>query len=172
MEIVSYVLEGELAHRDSMGNGEAIRPGEVQRMTAGTGVRHSEYNHAPDQTTHFLQIWLLPERAGLAPGYEQKAFSAADKRGKLRLVASPQGQDGAVTLHADARIHVGLFDGAEAAEQALDPQRLAYVHLARGRLVVNGQLLQAGDALKLDGEARLTLAGGEQAEVLVFDLAR
>ena len=172
MEIVSYVLSGELAHRDSLGNGAAILPGEVQRMTAGTGVRHSEFNHAPDQTTHFLQIWLLPERSGLAPGYEQKAFPEADKRGRLRLVAAPDGRDGAVTLHADARIHVGLFDGAEAAELALDPQRLAYVHLARGRLVANGHTLQAGDALKLDGERQLSLSGGEQAEVLVFDLAR
>ena len=172
MEIVSYVLSGELAHRDSLGNGAAILPGEVQRMTAGTGVRHSEFNHAPDQTTYFLQIWLLPERSGLAPGYEQKAFPEADKRGRLRLVAAPDGRDGAVTLHADARIHVGLFDGAEAAQLALDPQRLAYVHLARGRLVANGHTLQAGDALKLDGESQLRLSGGEQAEVLVFDLAR
>lgn len=172
MEIVSYVLEGELAHRDSMGHGEAIRPGEVQRMTAGTGVRHSEFNHAPDQTTHFLQIWLLPEQAGLAPGYEQKAFDAASKRGQLRLVAAPDGREGAITLNADASIRVGLFDGEESAELALDPARLAYVHLARGELVVNGHALRAGDALKLDGETRLELAQGQGAEVLVFDLAR
>ena len=181
MEIVSYVLEGELAHRDSLGNGAAIRPGEVQRMTAGTGVRHSEFNHAPEQTTHFLQIWLLPAQAGLAPGYEQKAFAPADKRGRLQLVAAPvaaaaaAGQAGAadvVTLHADARLYVGLFDGSERAELALDPARLAYVHLARGRLQANGQPLKAGDALKLDGETRLSLQDGEDAEVLVFDLAR
>ena len=171
MEIISYVLEGALAHQDSMGNGEAIRPGEVQRMTAGSGVRHSEFNHAQDATTHFLQIWLLPSAANLAPGYEQKAFSDADKRGQLRLVAAPDGQDGAVTLHADASIRAGLFDGAESAELALDPARRTWVHLARGALTVNGQALQAGDALGMMGETRLNLGDGHGAEVLVFDLA-
>jgi len=174
MEIVSYVLEGELAHRDSIGNGEAIRPGEVQRMTAGTGVRHSEFNHAPDATTHFLQIWLLPSRAGLAPGYEQRQFAAEDKRGRLRLVAAPEGSadvGDAVTLHADARLWVGLFDGDEQAELALPPARKAYVFLARGTLNVNGHVLQAGDALALDRETALTLGQGDAAEVLVFDLA-
>jgi redox-sensitive bicupin YhaK (pirin superfamily) len=183
MEIVSYVLEGELAHKDSMGNGHntgsgdrskpsgVIRPGDVQRMTAGTGVMHSEFNHAPEQATHFLQIWLLPRARGLAPGYEQKHFDAASKRGRLALVAAPDGAEGAVTLNADARIHAGLFDGAERAEMALDPRRIAYVHLARGSLRVNDRQLDAGDALRLDAESRLVLEGGEQAEVLVFDLA-
>lgn len=170
MEIVSYVLDGELAHKDSMGNGTAIRPGEVQRMTAGTGVRHSEFNHAEGQTTHFLQIWLLPDRLGHTPGYEQKAFSAEDKRGRLRLVASPDGREGSVTLHANASLRAGLFDGDESAELTLDPARKAWVHLARGTLTVNGHALQAGDALALSGETRLEISSGEGAEVLVFDL--
>ncbi|MBT9486650.1 MAG: pirin family protein [Rubrivivax sp.] len=171
MEIVSYVLDGALAHRDSMGNDGAILPGDVQRMSAGTGVRHSEFNHAPDQTTHFLQIWILPDRAGIAPGYEQKPFAPAAKRGRLALVADPQGAEGAVTIHADARIRAGLFEGAESAELALDPARIAYVHLVRGRLEVNDQRLEAGDALTLRGETLLQLRRGEDAEVLVFDLA-
>jgi quercetin 2,3-dioxygenase len=178
MEIVSYVLDGALAHKDSMGNGTAtgahagvILPGDVQRMSAGTGVRHSEFNHAADRATHFLQIWILPERAGIEPGYEQKHFDAASKRGRLALVASPDGADGSVTIHADARIQAGLFDGAESFEQALDPARVAYVHLVRGTLGVNGQRLAAGDALTLRGEPRLTLADGVDAEVLVFDLS-
>jgi quercetin 2,3-dioxygenase len=173
MEIVSYVLEGELAHKDSMGNGAAIRPGEVQRMTAGTGVRHSEFNHAQGQSTHFLQIWLLPAQAGLAPGYEQKTFGETDKRGRLRLVASPDGREGAVTLNADAAIRAGLFDGEESAELALDPGRLAYVHVAQGEITLNGdQRLQAGDGVVLDGETQLKLTQGREADVLVFDLAR
>ena len=173
MEIVSYVLEGELAHRDSMGNGTAIRPGEVQRMNAGTGVRHSEFNHAQGQTTHFLQIWLLPSRAGLEPGYEQKEFGPAAKRGQLRLVAAPDGREGAVTLHADASIRAGLFDGDESAELALDPKRLAYVHVAEGEVTLNGEhRLRAGDGVTLDGETRLQLGAGKGANVLVFDLAR
>ena len=172
MEIVTYVLDGALAHRDSLGNGTRIPPGDVQRMTAGTGVHHSEYNAAPDQDTHLLQIWIQPERRGLAPGYEQKTFSAADKRGRLRLVAAPGGTDGAVTLNADARIHAGLFDGPEAATLALAAGRLGYVHLARGSLVVNGQPLTAGDALLFDGEPAIDIRDGKGAEVLVFDLAR
>ncbi|MBT9596276.1 MAG: pirin family protein [Vitreoscilla sp.] len=172
MEIVSYVLEGELAHRDSMGNGAAIKPGEVQRMTAGTGVRHSEFNHAPAETTHFLQIWLLPSRPGLEPGYEQKAFGDAEKRGRLRLVAAPDGRDGAVTLHADASIRAGLFDGDESAELALDPGRLTYVHLARGELTLNGHALRAGDGAKLADETLLRLSDGRGADVLVFDLQK
>ena len=174
MEIVSYVLSGELAHKDSMGNGAAIRPGEVQRMTAGTGVRHSEFNHAADATTHFLQIWLLPSAANLAPGYEQRDFTVAEKRGQLRLVASPLDVDtaaGAVRLHADARLWVGLFDGAETATLALNPARKAYVFLPRGTLTVNDTVLQAGDALALSQEAALQISGGQDAEVLVFDLA-
>lgn len=174
MEIVSYVLSGALAHQDNMGNGAAIRPGEVQRMTAGTGVRHSEFNHAKDQPAHFLQIWLLPSAANLAPGYEQKAFSDADKRGRLRLVAATAdraAREGAVSLHADAAIHVGLFDGDESAELALDATRRTWVHVARGAVTVNGQALAAGDALGLVGETRLMLGQGQGAEVLVFDLA-
>jgi redox-sensitive bicupin YhaK (pirin superfamily) len=172
MEIVSYVLDGALAHKDSMGNGASIVPGEVQRMSAGTGVRHSEFNHAADATTHFLQIWILPQRQGIAPGYEQKAFAAADKRGRLRLVASPDGGEGSVRINADASIRAGLFDGDERAELALDAKRLAYVHVARGSVSVNGQALAAGDAAKFDGESRLVIDRGRDAEVLVFDLSR
>ena len=171
MEIVSYVLSGELAHRDNMGNGTAILPGDVQRMSAGTGVLHSEYNHAPDQTTHFLQIWILPDRRNIAPGYEQKHFDDAAKRGRLALVASPDGRNGSVTVHADASIYAGLFDDDEHAEMTLPAGRLSYVHVVRGSLKVNGHALQAGDALKLRGEPKLTLGDGRQAEVLVFDLA-
>lgn len=170
MEIISYVLEGELAHKDSIGNGAAIQPGDVQRMSAGRGILHSEYNHAPQQTTHFLQIWILPNAQGVAPGYEQKNFSAADKRGRLRLVASPDGRDGSVMLHADASMYVGLFDGSETAELALDPQRKAYVHVARGEATVNGHALSAGDALKFAGESTVRVENGRGAEVIVFDL--
>jgi quercetin 2,3-dioxygenase len=170
MEIVTYVLDGELAHRDSMGNGAVIRPGDVQRMSAGTGVMHSEYNHAASTTTHLLQIWIEPGERGIAPSYEQTQFDPAQKRGRLRLVASPDGQDGSVTLHAQARIHAGLFDGGETARLALDPARLAYVHVVRGRLRVNGTALQGGDAAKLSGESALELDGGHDAEVLVFEL--
>ncbi len=170
MEIISYVLSGELAHRDSMGNVETIPPGDVQRMSAGRGVMHSEFNHKADETTHFLQIWLLPNQRGIAPGYEQKRFDAADKRGRLRLVASPDGADGSVTVHADARLFAGLFDGAETATLALDPARKGYVHLVRGALEVNGRPLAAGDAVLIEGESALELARGSDAEVLVFDL--
>ncbi len=171
MEIVSYVLSGELAHEDSLGNVESIPPGDVQRMSAGTGVTHSEFNHAKGQTTHFLQIWILPNAIGIPPGYEQKTFSASDKQGRLRLVASPDGAQGSVTLHADASLYAGLFDGAEAATLALDPTRKGYVHAVRGALEVNGQRLGAGDAALLEGERRIVLANGADAEVLVFDLA-
>jgi len=179
MEILSYVLSGELAHRDSMGNGGdkgggqggVIRPGDVQRMSAGSGVLHSEFNHAKDQTTHFLQIWILPDQRGMAPSYEQKHFDAAEKRGRLRLVAAKDGAAGAVTIHADARLYAGLFDGDEAAELALAPGRIAYVHLVRGELVVNGQRLSGGDALQIRATAGLAFSAGRDAEVLVFDLA-
>ena len=170
MEIVSYVLDGAIAHKDSMNNSSSIVPGEVQRMSAGTGVRHSEFNHAADKTTHFLQIWILPDRQGIAPGYEQKAFSAADKRGALKLVASPDGRDGSVTIHADASMYAGLFDGTEHVELPLDDKRLAYVHAVRGRVNVNGQTLAAGDAAQLSGESRLVIDQGHEAEVIVFDL--
>lgn len=172
MEIVTYVLEGELAHEDSLGNGASILPGDVQRMSAGRGIMHSEFNKAPDRRTHLLQIWIEPSERGLKPGYEQKNFSAADKRGRLRLVASPDGRDGSVTIHADASLFVGLFDGAEQVEQALDPARKGYLHVARGAVVVNGHPLQTGDALKLDGESQLTIEQGQQAEVLFFDLGQ
>ena len=171
MEIVSYVMSGALAHRDSMGNVQTIIPGEVQRMSAGSGVRHSEFNHAPESVTHFLQIWIEPDQAGIAPGYEQKSFADTDKRGRLCLVASRDGARGSVTIHADARLYAGLFDGAESAELALDPSRKAYVFLVRGSLSVNGEPLQAGDAALLADEALLRLEQGADAEVLVFDLA-
>jgi len=170
MEIISYVLSGELAHKDSMGNVESIPPGDVQRMSAGRGVMHSEFNHKSDQTTHFLQIWIEPNVKGIDPGYEQKSFCEADKRGKLRLVASPDGAEGSVLVHADARLYAGLFNGDEAATLALDAQRKTYVHLVRGELEVNGQKLNGGDAAKLEGESQLRLASGKDAEVLVFDL--
>jgi quercetin 2,3-dioxygenase len=170
MEIISYVLSGELAHKDSIGNVKGIPPGDVQRMSAGTGVQHSEFNHAEGQTTHFLQIWIEPNVTGIQPGYEQKSFDAAEKRGALRLVASPDGAEGSVTLHADASLRAGLFDGAEAATLALDPKRKTYVHLVRGELDVNGQHLATGDALMLQAESQLELGKGKDAEVLVFDL--
>jgi redox-sensitive bicupin YhaK (pirin superfamily) len=172
MEIVSYVIDGALAHRDNMGNGTAIVPGEVQRMSAGRGVMHSEYNHAQASTTHFLQIWILPRERGIEPGYEQKAFADPLKRGRLCLVASEDGREGSVTIHADAAMHAGLFDAGESAELVLAPERLGYVHLVSGTLEVNGQLLNAGDALMLEGETRVQLGNGQRAEVLVFDLAR
>lgn len=171
MEIISYVLSGELAHKDNMGNGRAIPPGDVQRMSAGRGVMHSEYNHAPQDTTHFLQIWIEPNVRGIPSSYEQKSFAEAEKRGNLRLVASPDAAQGSVKLHADARLYAGLFDGAESAELALDPARKAYVHLVRGELEVNGQKLSGGDAALLDQEERIALKAGRDAEVLVFDLA-
>jgi hypothetical protein len=171
MEIISYVLSGELAHKDSMGNVKGIPPGEVQRMSAGTGVMHSEFNHAPNQQTHFLQIWIEPKFTGVKPGYEQKAFAEVEKRGRLRLVASRTGAEGSVSMNADAALYAGLFDGAEQAELALNPARKAYVHLVRGSLSVNGETLQGGDAALIEGETRLALTQGHDAEVLVFDLA-
>lgn len=171
MEIISYVLEGNLAHKDSMGNVKGIPPGDVQRMSAGRGVQHSEFNHAPDQVTHFLQIWIEPNVRGIDPGYEQKSFSDAEKQGHLRLVASPDGAKGSVSIQADAAMYAGLFDGADGAELALDPARKAYVHVVRGTLFVNGERLQGGDAMALSDEAALTLNRGKQAEVLVFDLS-
>jgi len=171
MEIISYVLSGELAHEDSMGNVKGIPPGDVQRMSAGTGVTHSEFNLAKDQTTHFLQIWITPKFTGIRPSYEQKTIPAAEKRGNLRLLASPADMPGSVRLNADAKVYAGLFDGAEIAEMALDSARKGYVHLVRGRLEANGEQLEAGDALLLQGESRIKLTKGDDAEVLVFDLA-
>jgi redox-sensitive bicupin YhaK (pirin superfamily) len=171
MEIISYVLSGELAHQDSMGNVKAIPPGDVQRMSAGTGVVHSEFNHAKGETTHFLQIWIEPNVTGIAPSYEQVTIPADEKRGVLRLIASPDGRQGSVTIHADASVYAGLFDGDETCDFNLDPNRKGYVHLVRGALQVNGQRLAAGDALLLENVSGITLANGDDAEVLVFDLA-
>jgi len=170
MEIISYVLEGALGHKDSMGTGSTIVPGDVQRMSAGRGVQHSEQNQDKAGVTHFLQIWIEPNVRGIEPGYEQKHFDAAAKRGKLCLVASPDGADGSVTIHQDARIHAGLFDGAERASLSLATGRKAYAHMVRGRLTVNGTPLEAGDALKMTGISEVVLEKGEKAEVLLFDL--
>ena len=171
MEIISYVLSGNLAHKDTMGNVKGIPPGDVQRMSAGNGVQHSEFNHAPNDTTHFLQIWIEPNVTGIAPSYEQKTFADAEKRGVLRLVASNDGAQGSVTVHADASLYAGLFDGTESATLQLNPARKSYVHLVRGALEVNGEKLAAGDAALITGESQLDLAHGIDAEVLVFDLA-
>ncbi|MDB4927950.1 MAG: hypothetical protein JWM10_434 [Myxococcaceae bacterium] len=171
MEIVSYVLDGGLEHRDSMGTGSVIRPGDVQRMSAGTGVAHSEFNASQTDAVHFLQIWLQPAQAGIAPGYEQKTFTAAEKQGRLRLVASPDARDGSVTIHADARLYAGLFAAGERATLDLAAGRHAWVHVARGKARVNGRELGAGDAAALSDEAAVTVEGVDGAEVLVFDLA-
>jgi redox-sensitive bicupin YhaK (pirin superfamily) len=171
MEIISYVLSGELAHEDSMGNVEGIPPGDVQRMSAGTGVTHSEFNHAKDQTTHLLQIWIEPNVLEIEPGYEQKTIPLSDKQGKLRLVASPDSADGSVKIFADAKVYAGLFDGLQSAQLQLDPKRKAYVHLIQGSLVINGQNLSGGDALLIQDESHLEIANGKSAEVLVFDLS-
>ena len=171
MEIISYVLSGELAHEDSMGNVKGIPPGDVQRMSAGTGVTHSEFNHAKDQTTHFLQIWIEPNVMEVAPSYEQKTVPQNNKQGKLCLVASPQGGDNAVKIHADAKMYAGLFNAGESTTLSLDPSRKGYVHLIKGELVVNGITLQGGDALFIEGENELVIKGGNNAEVLIFDLS-
>jgi quercetin 2,3-dioxygenase len=171
MEIVTYVLEGAIAHKDSLGNGAEIRPGEVQRMSAGCGIMHSEYNPSATDRTHLLQIWIIPNRSGGAASYEQKFYGAEEKRGMLRLVASPDGADGSVTIQQDARMYAGLLDGAEAATHAIAAGRLVYVHMARGEATVNGIALKAGDAAKIENETALHLAQGKDAEVLVFDLA-
>jgi redox-sensitive bicupin YhaK (pirin superfamily) len=170
MEIITYVLEGELAHKDSIGNGSVIRPGDVQRMSAGTGVMHSEFNHLQDQTTHLLQIWIEPKIRGIAPEYEEKRFDAAEKRGRLRLIASADGQDGSVMLHQDVKLYAGLFDGAERAELSLPEGRKFYVHVARGEVSVNGMPLKEGDAVKVIDEKEIQLSQGCSAEVLFFDL--
>lgn len=170
MEILSYVLEGELAHRDNMGNGSTIRPGDVQRMSAGRGVMHSETNPSRDARVHFLQIWIEPASRGIDPGYEQVRVPDEAKRGRLALVAGPSGSGAAVTIHQDARVYATLVDGGETVEHPIDAGRRAYVHVARGRAIVNGQALEAGDALRLVGERAVTIARGERAEVLVFDL--
>ena len=170
MEIISYVLEGALEHRDSMGNGTIIRPGDVQRMSAGTGVRHSEFNASDRELVHFLQIWLLPARDGIVPGYEQKTFGPEQKEGRLRLVASPDGRDGSVTLHTDALVYAGQFDRDASADLWLEDGRHAWVHVARGRARVNGQELAAGDGAALSEEPLVRIEGIDDSEVLVFDL--
>ena len=171
MEIISYVLSGELAHEDSMGNIEGIPPGDVQRMSAGSGVTHSEFNHAKDQTTHFLQIWIEPNVLEIEPSYEQKTIPLSDKQGKLRLVASPDGAQGSVKIFADAKVYAGLFDGPQSAQLQLDPKRKAYVHLIQGSLDINSQTLEGGDALLIEAESQLVISNGKSAEVLVFDLS-
>ena len=170
MEIISYVLDGELAHKDSMGNGSVIRPGDVQRMSAGTGVQHSEFNGSKERPVHFLQIWIEPKSRGIEPGYEEKNFSAEDKQGRLVLIASPDRAEGSVLIHQDARVFAGLFTGAQRAQLPLFAQRQAYVHVARGSITANGEPLAAGDAMKVTGSTRLVLENGEDAEALVFDL--
>jgi quercetin 2,3-dioxygenase len=174
MEIITYVLDGALAHKDSMGNGSSIRPGDVQRMSAGTGVQHSEFNHEANQATHLLQIWIQPNQLGIQPSYEEKHFAETDKRGKLRVVASHDARDGSVKVHADTIVYAGLFDGDESATLNIAATRRAYVHVARGQVTVNGQSLVAGDALKLYdnvGGTTITIEQGHGAELLIFDLA-
>lgn len=170
MEIFSYVLEGALEHKDSMGTGSVIHPGDVQLMSAGTGVRHSEFNHSAAEPVHFLQIWIVPGAKGVAPRYQQKHFSEADKRGRLRLIISPDEADGALGIHQDARVYAGLFDGDESASLDIGANRYAYVHVARGSVELNGQRLNEGDGVRIRDEQRLSLSGGHNAEVLVFDL--
>ncbi|MFC5520825.1 pirin family protein [Polaromonas jejuensis] len=170
MEIFSYVLEGALEHKDSMGTGSVIRPGDVQMMSAGTGVRHSEYNASATDPVHFLQIWIVPNKRGTTPRYQQQHFSPAEKRGRLRLVISPNGQDGSLSVHQDARVYAGLFDGAENASLDIGAHRYAYVHVASGSIELNGERLREGDGVRVRGGGPLELSGGEQAEVLLFDL--
>ena len=170
MEIVTYILEGELTHQDSMGHREVIRPNEVQRMSAGTGVFHSEYNRHTSETCHLLQIWMMPNAANLTPEYEQTAFDPTEKRGRLRLVASPNGAEGSVTIHTDALLFAGLFDAHEQSTHLLAKNRMAYLHVARGQITINGEVLQAGDALMLRDEAAVEIKNGQNAEILLFDL--
>ena len=170
MEIVSVVLEGALQHQDSMGNTSIIRPGEVQRMSAGTGVRHSEFNPSEEEPVHFFQIWILPGRKGLPPSYEQKAFSEASKRGKFRLVASPDGRDSSVTIHQDAALSLATLEAGETLSQPLPPGRQAYLHVARGNVLLNGEPMAAGDGAAIQDEALLRLETPDAGEVLLFDL--
>lgn len=170
MEIITYVLEGGIAHKDSIGNGSVIRPGDVQRMSAGKGVMHSEFNASKEAPAHLLQIWIEPNVSEITPSYEEKNFDAAEKRGKLRLIASPDGRDGSVTIHQDADLYAGLLDGAERVILPLRAGRKAYLHVARGQVNVNGRQLEAGDALKVVNETEIEISDGQQAEVLLFDL--
>jgi quercetin 2,3-dioxygenase len=170
MEIISYVLDGALEHQDSMGNGSVLRPGDVQRMSAGTGVTHSEYNHSKTDPVHFLQIWVIPAEAGGAPGYEEKHFDADSKRGRLRLVASGDGRDGSVSLRQNVDLYATILDGEERVEHVLAAGRQAYVQVARGSVTVNGEALEAGDAVQVSDEGAVSLSDGKGAEVLLFDL--
>jgi quercetin 2,3-dioxygenase len=170
MEVITWVLEGVLEHKDSLGHGAVIRPGEVQRMSAGTGIMHSEFNPSSDASTHLLQIWIEPNRVGVTPGYEQKPLPATELRGRLRLVASPDGLEGSVTLHQDARVYVARIEPGEKLEQALAPRRLAYVQVARGAITLDGLALEAGDGAKIAEESRLTLTATSPAEILLLDL--
>jgi len=170
MEIITYVLSGELAHEDSLGNIKTIPPGDVQRMSAGKGVTHSEFNHAKGQNTHLLQIWIEPNIQNIKPSYEQKTVPKINKQGVLRLIASPTGEQDSVTIHADANLYAGFFNDEESATLTLNPSRKAYVHLIRGELKVNGQTISGGDALLLAQETQIQLSDGKKAEVLVFDL--
>jgi quercetin 2,3-dioxygenase len=170
MEIISYVLSGQLAHQDSMGHGSVIRPGDVQRMSAGLGVRHSEFNPSSSEPVHFLQIWIAPSVHGIEPSYEQQHFEPSEKRGQLRLIASPNRAERSLLIHQDARVYAGLFDGEERATLSIAGDRRAYVHVARGAIRVNGIALEAGDALKLTDTPAVSLQTGRAAEVLVFDL--
>lgn len=170
MEIFSYVLEGALEHKDTLGTGSVIRPGDVQLMSAGSGVAHSEYNPSQTEPVHFLQIWIVPEQAGAEPRYQQEHFSAERKRGRLQVIISPDGHDGSLTVRQDARVYAGLFDAAESATLPLSPGRYAYVHVARGSIELNGQQLGEGDGVRVREETLLQLSNGVDAEVLVFDL--
>ncbi len=170
MEIISYVLSGELAHKDSMGTGSVIRPGDVQRMSAGSGVRHSEFNNSPTEGLHFLQIWIKPDVFGIEPSYEEKHFADSEKQGRLRLIASSDGRDGSVLIHQDASIYAGRFDAEDQASMVFKPGRRSYVHVVRGEVRANGVALGAGDALKITETPALHIDGGRKAEVLVFDL--
>jgi quercetin 2,3-dioxygenase len=170
MEIISYVLSGELAHKDSLGTGSVIRPGDVQRMSAGSGVRHSEFNPSSTERLHFLQIWIKPDVAGIEPSYEEKHFSDEEKQGRLRLIASPDGRDGSVLIHQDASLYVGRFDREQQASLELRPNRRSYVHVVRGEVRANGVALGAGDALKISDAPGVQIDDGRGAEVLVFDL--
>ena len=170
MEIFSYVLEGALAHEDSMGTGSEIRPGDVQMMSAGSGIRHSEFNASDSTLVHFLQIWIVPNRHGVAPRYQQQYFPQEEKRGRLRLIISPEGEEGSLSVYQDARVYAGLFHGDEQAVLRLAENRYAYVHLARGQLTVNGERLQEGDGARLRNVKEISVEAGQEAEVLVFDL--
>ncbi|MES2742746.1 MAG: pirin family protein [Pseudomonadota bacterium] len=172
MEIISYVLEGALAHKDSMGTGSVLHYGDVQRMSAGSGVRHSEFNHSPDEGVHFLQIWIAPDVTGIAPSYQEQHFAPASKRNQLRLVASNDGRDGSVLIHQDAAMYASILEPERRLEHRLAPGRIGYVHLIRGSLSVNGVALKAGDALKLSDESVVSLDQAEDAELLLFDLPR